>query len=463
MQWHVGGKTMKQSKQLIFIISGITALALATLACGSIRFGVVTPAPEDLVDPASENLDKGTNEEPTETVEMEPVENPVSETDTDDTPEGSTKIPVTAWLGHIASMPDGSQYDDFLILSPEGTGEFGLTGATPEIEAEIRTLRDAEGPREYVHLWGKLACGVDDYNDCQLLVDRTQYGANTSEEAISGWVGTIKSSTFNSGTSFVFELDGLYPMWYSIYASQDEGLNAEIENLRDTGAIVRVNGTLIVGIPDVNGTRIEVSSLEILVEGTATQPELDDSIDPTADWPVFVNDRYNYQFRYPIEATISFHGPAGFPSEDLPDGMTADQYLDELTKTYTDRLCVGIHYSLGVIYISAPPNTGVFYTPCGPTGVGSGEVINKVENVVVGDTLYQASGMEILLEVSDGVGGVMRGETLDMHSEMFYVTLEDDTRIFFGSIPVHDATYEDYLMKTREFLLQILRTYEDLD
>jgi hypothetical protein len=251
-------------------------------------------------------------------------------------------------------------------------------------------------------------------------------------------------------------------MWYSIYASQDEGLKAKIENLRDTGAIVRVNGTLMVGIPDVNGTRIEVSSLEVLVEGTAAQPELDDSIDTTADWPVFINDRYNYQFRYPIEATISLHGPVGFPSEDLPDGMTADQYLDELTKTYTDRLCVGIHYSLGVIYISAPPNTGVFYTPCGPTGVGSGEVINKVENVVVGDTLYQASGMEILLEVSDGAGGVVRGETLDIHSEMFYITLEDDTRIFFGSIPVHDATYEDYQMKTREVLLQILRTYEDL-
>jgi hypothetical protein len=50
---------------------------------------------------------------------------------------------VIAWLGHIASLPEGSQYDDFVILSPQGTGEFGLTGATQEIEAEIRTLRDA--------------------------------------------------------------------------------------------------------------------------------------------------------------------------------------------------------------------------------------------------------------------------------------------------------------------------------
>jgi hypothetical protein len=57
----------------------------------------------------------------------------------------------------------------------------------------------------------------------------------------------------------------------------------------------------------------------------------------------------------------------------------------------------------------------------------------------------------------------MRGETLDMHSEMTYINLEDNTRIFFGSIPTHDATYEDYLVKTREILLQILRTFGDLE
>jgi hypothetical protein len=449
---------MNKEYQSISIIIGITAVVLATLACGSVQVGVLTPTPEGSVDPISEVIDSEIEVEPVSKAESEPA----PETASEGTPESPSEIEVTAWLGHIASLPEGSQYDDFVILSPEGTGEFGLTGATEAIEAEIRDLRDADGPTEYVHLWGALSCGVQDYNNCQLIVDRTQYGANHSEENITSWVGTIKSSTFNSGTSYVFELGGRFPMWYSIFASQDESLKAEIENLRDTRALVKVSGLLMVGIPDVNGTRIEVSTLEILEEGTAAQPELDDTIDPTADWSAFVNDRYNYQVRHPMDATISLFGPLGFNSDELPVGLSVDQYLDQLTKTYTDRLCVEIRYALGIIYISAPPNQGKSYTPCGPTGVGSGEIINKIENVYVGDKLYQAKGMEIMLEIGDGAGGTIRGETLDMHYEMFTIMLEDGTRIFFGSRPTHDATYTDYLMKTRDVLLQILTTYEDL-
>lgn len=452
---------MKRKYNQTLIILGITVLILVTLACGSIQVGLVTPTPEGSVDKVSEDLD--VDVEPTEEAVEEPISEQITETPEENTSEESDDIQVTAWLGHIASLPKSSQYDDFVALSPEGTGEFGLTGVTVEVEADIKELGDAEGPSEYVHLWGTLSCNVDDYNNCQLVVDRTQYGANYSEEEINDWVGMIKSSTFNSATSFVFELDGTFPMWYSIHASQDQVLQAEIESLRDTGSVVRVSGRLMVGVPDVNGTRIEVSSLEVLEVGSLEQPELSDTIDATADWPTFYNDRYNYQFRYPINATINMFGPIGFSTDELPEGMSTDQYLDELTKTYTNRLCVEVKYSLGVIYISAPPNQGKAYTPCGPTGVGSGEVINKVEWVYVGDKLYRANGMEIMLEISDGAGGVMRGETLDMHSEMFFIILEDNTRIFFGSIPTHNATYEDYQMKTREVLLQILRTYEDLE
>ena len=43
--------------------------------------------------------------------------------------------------------------------------------------------------------------------------------------------------------------------------------------------------------------------------------------------------------------------------------------------------------------------------------------------------------MEIMLVVSDRAGGTIRGETLDVYSEMFYIMLEDSTRFFFGSTP----------------------------
>lgn len=243
-------------------------------------------------------------------------------------------------------------------------------------------------------------------------------------------------------------------------ASQDEALSAQLESLRDTGSVVRVSGSLMVGVPDVNGTRIEVSKIEVLTVGSETQPELSDSIDLTETWPVFTSTRFGYQIKYPQDAKISLFGPMSFAIDEIPAGMSDDQYLDELQKLYTDQLCVNIEYSLGWIYISAPPNQEKHYTPCGPTGIGSGEVINTIEIVVIGETIYQAHGMEVLLQVSDGAGGIITGDTLNLHYEDFRLVLEDGTVIRYGAKPNAVATYQDYLMKTKEMLLQIIATYQ---
>ncbi len=50
-------------------------------------------------------------------------------------------VVAVGWLGQVVSLPPGSQYDDYLALAPEGTGEIGLTGADAAIEAEIAGLR----------------------------------------------------------------------------------------------------------------------------------------------------------------------------------------------------------------------------------------------------------------------------------------------------------------------------------
>ena len=161
--------------------------------------------------------------------------------------------PVFAWLGHIASAPEGSRFDNMLVSSPQGTGQIGLTGATPEIEAEINSLRDAEGPNEYVHVWGTLlACTIDNVekNNCELVVERMQYGANYSEEEIHNWLGTIKKTTFNDGESYVFEKAWQqFPMWYGIDASQDESLQFQLAHFFETGERVQKSGLLMTVLP----------------------------------------------------------------------------------------------------------------------------------------------------------------------------------------------------------------------
>ncbi|MFC1997323.1 hypothetical protein ACFLXI_06925 [Chloroflexota bacterium] len=438
-----------------YITLGITVLILTTLACGSVQVGVLTPTSEANMQSTNDNQESESELAVLEEVESQ-TEDETAPAPAEEVPELPTKIIVAAWQGHIASLPEGSQYDDFVILSPEGTGEFGLTGATPEIEAEIRSLRDAaDGPNKYVHLWGQLSCDVEDYNGCQLLVDKLRYGyPNSVEENIDEWMGTITHGTIQGGLSHVFELSGEYPMWYSIHASHDESLQAQIESLRDTGAVVQVSGKLLVGFPDVNGTRIEVSKLDVIEAGTEEQhpPE---TFDPTADWQIFISDRYDYQIKYPQSATISTIGPARFSSEDVPSGMTEEQYLDQLMKEYTDQLCVQIEYALGFIYISAPPNNDDdFMVHCGNPAFGAGETVAKSENIIIGEVLYQASGYEFFGNQPT------TGETLDLHNEIFWVDLEDGTRIAYGATPWADATYEDYLMKTKEILLRILTTYE---
>lgn len=429
---------------------GISLLLLANTACGSIEIGIMTSTPAENVQQAVEHQETNSEmvnfEQAKNQTQNEPTFMP-----TEEISEPTNAIVVTAWPGHIVSLPGESQFDDYAIISPEGTGEFGLAGATPEIEAEIHTL----GSNEFVYLWGKLSCNVPDYNGCQLLVNKMQYGANYSEENITDWVGTIIGNTFNGGPSYVFQLSGEHPVWYGIYASQDEAIQAQLENLRDTGIVVKVSGQLLVGVPDANGLRIEATNIEEMID-TLEQPTSAAFV-PTAGWSTFVNAHYGYQIKYPPGANISFFGPVRFSPDDVPTDMTEDQYMEQLTKLYTDHLCIQIEYALGYIYISAPPNNEKdFMVPCGDLALGAGEIIAKNEDVSIGTHLSQASGHEYV------AGTPTVDETLDLHNEAFWIYLDDGTRITYGATPRTDATYGDYQMKSKEVLYQILATYERL-
>jgi hypothetical protein len=220
----------------------------------------------------------------------------------------ATASTATAWYGHIASNPEGEPYKDKVVLFPSGTGEFGVKGNTPELEEKIQSVRDASGEAEYVHLWGVLYCNIDDYNSCQLNVQRLEYGDQytVAISPVEQWVGKIKSTPFNGRTAFVFELSGDVPVWFGISAGNDQLIQEQIDSLANTDTIVNLWGDLLVGVDDVNGTRITVQRMDPPGPGALPSSAVCDTgymgvLEETIDLITYNIEIGNY---YPLSYTI---------------------------------------------------------------------------------------------------------------------------------------------------------------
>lgn len=97
---------MSQKIQKTYIMLGLTVLILASLACGSVQVGVVTPTAEDVVQPVSGEQESKSESAALEAVETQTEDEIIVEPDQLITEQSTT---VTAWLGHIASLPQSSQ------------------------------------------------------------------------------------------------------------------------------------------------------------------------------------------------------------------------------------------------------------------------------------------------------------------------------------------------------------------
>jgi hypothetical protein len=366
-------------------------------------------------------------------------------------------ISVVAWAGRFKELAEGAGPNDYFVMLPEGTGAVGAEGVNEVIE-NIMALTSASDT-DFVHIWGSLTCGVDDFNDCRILVERIRYGLEiTQPEVVEAWEGVIYNGPPGprSGGDDYFALVGDFPAQFGIWA-EDETLRSELEALRDTQTVVRIWGEIVAGLPDWNGTQIRVNRYELVDMLSGALPPAPAWDEPDSAWITYENQRHGYRFQYPPAAEIEEIGPQGFQADEnglpiggLPEGVTLDTYIDYLEKTYGNNLCVAVHYSLGYIYISVAENVDARYAMCGRTGVGVAEISPKEEEIMIAGMALTASGMEVKGE----------GETLDMHNETLVVTLPDGTRIEYGAAPHRDATYEDYLMKSRDMLLQILETFE---
>ncbi len=187
----------------------------------------------------------------------------------------STGIKVIGWMGFIVSTPDGAQFDDYIVVLPEGeVGEFGIEGINQEVSDQIIALRDHEQPGKYAHFWGKLTCDVIDYGGCQLLVERLRVdspGEFFEPDPVDGWRGVIEGFTDDEPGApqpdDAFIPTGEYPVKYGIDSavsseSGERDLNEVITSLRDTGQEVVIWGEVNCGVPDAGGCRIEIYRLE---------------------------------------------------------------------------------------------------------------------------------------------------------------------------------------------------------
>jgi hypothetical protein len=174
--------------------------------------------------------------------------------------------PVVCWYGHVVSLPEGAQFDDYLVLEPEGAREIGLEGANAEIQAQIEGLRDKEEPGKYAHFWGTVTCPVLDYGGCQFVVTRVRSGrAVFDPDPVEGWEGQVFSVPGLAQFDDYFVLDGPFPIQYGIEGT-DEALMAQLEGFRDTSATIRIWGEIQCGIPDTMGCSITVERCELVSE-----------------------------------------------------------------------------------------------------------------------------------------------------------------------------------------------------
>ena len=84
----------------------------------------------------------------------------------------------------------------------------------------------------------------------------------TTEE-ISNWWGIIKRTPSGAQYDDYFERQDLGQNIYFGIDSLDPVVKSQIEAVRDSGKIVHLYGILVSNVPDVNGSQIQVSRIEI--------------------------------------------------------------------------------------------------------------------------------------------------------------------------------------------------------
>lgn len=181
---------------------------------------------------------------------------------------------------------------------------------------------------------------------------------------------------------------------------------------------------------------------------TATPPAPSPTVTPIPTsaevdgWLVYENDFLGYRFSYPPEARIRVQGFTGFPTDELPENLTVEEYQAQLEAEYPDNLCVTVSYeAVFIAFVPSYDTVGKYTVPCGVTGVGDFEI--RTEEVSLTIDGRQVSGS--IHREFDGEG--------DWRGEFTLLGDGDDLGIHYGS--TNDATHEEFL-DAQETMMQIV-------
>jgi putative hemolysin len=165
----------------------------------------------------------------------------------------------------ICVFPDGSTCDEWAYFRGE-CGVAAQASPTPAMAVEATDDASDGGPGGS---GGTVGDGSGGYMP-----------PGTSEE-IAGWWGVIKSTEPGAEYDDYFERQDLGQIIYFGIDSMDPAVQAQIQELRDSGKIVNLYGTLLSNVPDYNGSQIQVERIEEQASGGYMPPGTSEEI---ADW-----------------------------------------------------------------------------------------------------------------------------------------------------------------------------------
>ena len=143
-------------------------------------------------------------------------------------------------------FPDGSTCDEWAYFR----GECGLApqeSPTPDFAVEKTTPESGDGTEG---------------NNLEEQASGGYMAPGTAEE-LADWWGVIKRTEPGSQYDDYFERQDMGLAIYFGINSTDAAVLAQIEELRDSGKIVRLYGTLLSNVPDYNGSQIQVDRIEV--------------------------------------------------------------------------------------------------------------------------------------------------------------------------------------------------------